>query len=75
MLKLTQAGDVHIVNVLFSLTIVAEPHHIYADPAPGENFDDVPVAMAPTLLYSKPKIFEGIKVNIRSDILFSSDSV
>jgi hypothetical protein len=41
MLKLTQAGNVHIVNVLFSLTSVAEPHHIYADPAPGENFDDV----------------------------------
>jgi hypothetical protein len=30
----------------------AEPHHFYADPAPGENFDAAP---APTLLYSKAK--------------------
>jgi hypothetical protein len=46
---------------------VAEPHHFYAAPAPGENFD---AASAPTLLYIKTKHFKGIKVNIRSDILF-----
>jgi hypothetical protein len=44
---------------------VAEPHNFYA--APGENFD---AALTPTLLYSNPKKFKGIEVNIRSDILF-----
>jgi hypothetical protein len=39
---------------------VAEPHHFYAAPAPGENFDAAPAAPAPalTLLYSKAKIFK-----------------
>jgi hypothetical protein len=47
---------------LFQTTIknsVAEPHHFYAAPAPGKNFDAAPVptapAPAPTLLYSKAK--------------------
>jgi hypothetical protein len=40
-------------------TSVAEPHNFY-------------VALAPALLYIKPKFF---KVKIRSDISFSSDSV
>jgi hypothetical protein len=31
---------------------VAEPHQFYAAPTPGENFDP-----APTLLYSRSKIF------------------
>jgi hypothetical protein len=53
---------------------VAESHHFYVAPAPGENFDAA-TAPAPTLLNSKPKIFKEIKVNIRSDILFSSDTV
>jgi hypothetical protein len=30
-------------------TSVAEPHHFYAAPAPGKNFDAAP-APAPTLL-------------------------
>jgi hypothetical protein len=38
------------------LSNVAEPHHFYAAPAPGINFDAAPVpaapAPAPTLLYS-----------------------
>jgi hypothetical protein len=34
---------------------VAEPHHFYAAPAPGENFDAAP---APTLLYSKAKFLK-----------------
>jgi hypothetical protein len=38
---------------------VAEPHHFYAAPAPGKNFDAAPApaapAPAPTLLYSKAK--------------------
>jgi hypothetical protein len=40
---------------------VAEPHHFYAAPALGENFDAAP---SPTLLYIKTKHFIGIKVNI-----------
>jgi hypothetical protein len=32
---------------------VAEPHHFYAAPAPGQNFDAA-TAPAPTLLYSRP---------------------
>jgi hypothetical protein len=44
-------------------------HHWYA--APGEKID---AASAPILLYSKPKNFEGIKVIVKFDILFSSDS-
>jgi hypothetical protein len=32
-------------------------------------------AVAPTLLFGRSKLFKGIKVNIRSEILFSSDSV
>jgi hypothetical protein len=34
---------------------VAEPHHFYAAPAPGKNFDAAP---APTLLYSKAKFLK-----------------
>jgi hypothetical protein len=39
-------------------TSVAEPHHFYAAPAPGKNYDAVPAvpAPAPTLLYSKAKM-------------------
>jgi hypothetical protein len=43
-------------------TSVAEPHHFYAAPAPGKNFDAAPApaapAPAPTLLYSKAKILK-----------------
>jgi hypothetical protein len=38
---------------------VAEPHHFYAAPAPGVNFDAAP---APTLLYSKAKFLKRTKV-------------
>jgi hypothetical protein len=46
---------------------VAEPHHFYAAPAPGVNFDAAPAAPAPaapapapapTLLYSKAKFLK-----------------
>jgi hypothetical protein len=37
----------------YEKTSVAEPHHFYAAPAPGENFDAAPAAPAPTLLHSK----------------------
>jgi hypothetical protein len=57
----------------------AQKHCCGADP--GENFIVAPdpatstPTPAPTLLYSKPKLLKGVKVNIRSHILFSSDSV
>jgi hypothetical protein len=41
---------------------VAERHHFYAAPAPGENFDAAPAAPAPTLLYSKAKFLKRTKV-------------
>jgi hypothetical protein len=46
------------------LSSVAEPHHFYAAPAPGENFDAAPAspAPAPTLLYSKAKFLKRTKV-------------
>jgi hypothetical protein len=37
------------INIPFLLNSVAEPHHFYAAPAPGKNFDAAP-APAPTLL-------------------------
>jgi hypothetical protein len=40
-------------------TSVAEPHHFYAAPAPGKNFDAAP---APTLLHSKTKFLKRTKV-------------
>jgi hypothetical protein len=42
------------------LSSVAEPHHFYAAPAPGKNFDAAP-ALAPTLLYSKAKFLKRTK--------------
>jgi hypothetical protein len=46
------------------LCSVAEPHHFYAAPAPGKNFDPAPAAPAPspTLLYSKTKFLNRTKV-------------
>jgi hypothetical protein len=41
---------------------VAEPHHFYATPAPGINFDAAQAAPAPTLLYSKTKFLKRTKV-------------
>jgi hypothetical protein len=49
---------------MVQLTSVAEPHHFYAAPAPGKNFDAAPAALtpapapAPTLLYSKAKFLK-----------------
>jgi hypothetical protein len=44
---------------------VAEPHHFYAAPAPGKNFDAAPAAPAPapasTLLNSKAKFLKRSK--------------
>jgi hypothetical protein len=45
---------------------VAEPHHFYAAPAPGKNFDAAPAplapAPAPTLFYCKAKFLKRPKV-------------
>jgi hypothetical protein len=45
---------------------VAEPHHFYAAPAPGKNFDAAPApaapAPAPTLSYSKAKFLKRTEV-------------
>jgi hypothetical protein len=47
---------------------VAEPHHFYAAPAPGEKFYAAPApaapapAPAPTLLYSKATFLKRTKV-------------
>jgi hypothetical protein len=38
----------------------AEPHHFYAAPAPGNNFDAAP-ASAPTLLYSQQNFKNELK--------------
>jgi hypothetical protein len=55
------------VKLVCCIISVEEPHHFYGAPASGENFDAAPApAQAPTLI---------IKVNIRSHILFSSNSV
>jgi hypothetical protein len=45
------------------LSSVAEPHHFYAAPTPGTNFDAAPAAptQAPTLLYSKAKFLKQTK--------------
>jgi hypothetical protein len=40
------------------LSSVVEPHHFYATPAPGKNFDAPPAAPAPTLLYSNTKFLK-----------------
>jgi hypothetical protein len=47
---------------------VAEPHHFYAAPAPGENFDAAPAAPAPTLLHSKAKFLKRTKVHVETHV-------
>jgi hypothetical protein len=49
---------------LIPVTSVAEPHHFYAAPPPGKNFDAAPAAPAPapTLLSSKAKFLKLTKV-------------
>jgi hypothetical protein len=45
-------------------TSVAEPHHFYAAPAPGKDFDaaPAPAVPAPTPLYGKTKFLKRTKV-------------
>jgi hypothetical protein len=54
---------------------VAEPHHFYAAPAPGKNFDAAPAAPAPTLLYSKAKFLNLLKFKHMLKLCCSDDSV
>jgi hypothetical protein len=52
---------------------VAEPHHFYAAPAPGENIDAAPAAPAapaPTLLYSKAKFLKRTQVYPHVETIF-----
>jgi hypothetical protein len=62
-----------------SFSSVADPHPFYAAPAHGKNVDAASAAPdpapAPTLLYNSSKFLKEIKVNIRFDILLSSQSV
>jgi hypothetical protein len=54
---------VKICNTIYDIPIsVAEPHHFYAAPAPGKNFDAALAAPAPTLLYRKAKFLRLTKV-------------
>jgi hypothetical protein len=55
-------------------TSVAEPHHFYAAPAPGKNFDAAP-APAPTLLNSKAKFLKRSKFKHMLKLVCSFDSV
>jgi hypothetical protein len=57
---------------LLETTSVAEPHHFYAAPAPGENFDAAP---APTLQYSKAKFLNELKFKHMLKLSPSFDSV
>jgi hypothetical protein len=69
-------------NFFLPIYSVAEPHHFYAAPVPGKNFDAAPApaapapapaapAPAPTLLYSKAKFLKQTKVYIHvENILF-----
>jgi hypothetical protein len=47
---------------------VAKPHHFYAAPAPGKNFDAAP---APTLLYSKIKFLKRTTVKFKHKLKLS----
>jgi hypothetical protein len=52
-----------VVRLWASTSSVAEPHHFYATPAPGKNFDAAPApAPAPTQLYNKAKFLKRTKV-------------
>jgi hypothetical protein len=51
-----------------------ELHHFYVAPAPGENFNAAPAALAPTLLYSKAKFLKRTKVHML-ELSSSFDSV
>jgi hypothetical protein len=59
---------IRLCTTTLYLDSVTEPHHFYAAPAPGTNFDPAP---APTLLYSKAKFLKRTKIYIHVEtILF-----
>jgi hypothetical protein len=59
----------NVVNPKLSIvkSSVEEPHHFYAAPVPGENFDAAP---APTLLFSKAKFLKRAKVSTHVETIF-----
>jgi hypothetical protein len=67
----------HIFSMLPAAASVAEPHHFYAGPAPGKNFDaaSAPKAPAPTLLYNKGKFLKELKFKLMFKLSSSYDSV
>jgi hypothetical protein len=73
-LRQHEKSDFGISRLHTIATSVAEPHHFYAAPAPGKNFDAAP-APAPTLLYLKTKILKRTKVYTHVETFFSYDSV
>jgi hypothetical protein len=54
--------DSELAEVIATTISIAEPHHFYAAPAPGKNFDAGPAAPASTLLYGKTKFLKPTKV-------------
>jgi hypothetical protein len=56
----------HVAGIEVRETNVAKPHHFYAAPAPGKNFDAALAlalaALVPNLLYSKAKFLKQTKV-------------
>jgi hypothetical protein len=59
MFNMGSLKNTYQIILLLVLCSFAEPHHLYAAPDPGKNFD---VAPAPTLLYSKAKFIKRTKV-------------
>jgi hypothetical protein len=51
-----RVGISYSTSASVGLTSVVEPHHFYAAPALGKNFDAAPTA--PTLLNSKAKFLK-----------------
>jgi hypothetical protein len=52
---------------------VAEPHHFYAAPAPGKNFDAAlaPAAPAPAPLYNRTKFLKRTKFKKHVETILS----
>jgi hypothetical protein len=50
-------------NPVFRPCSAAKPHHLYAPPVPGKNFDAAPAVLdpAPTLLYTMPTFLIWLK--------------
>jgi hypothetical protein len=69
MITLTLSPILLDIIIKFS---VAEPHHFYAAPAPGKNFDAAP---APTLLNNEAEFLKRSKFKHMLKLFCSYDSV